>query len=134
MNKTLAIILIVFLFVPVAHALEPQREKGISAHALPKRIADISGKPWGLEVSYAPYLKPEPGRPYLQSVKDVIEFVKKQDKSVIEHGLWVVTTHPSSYSRSETEFYERLKRELPKHNIPLFWARGAELKNGFKRY
>ncbi|MES9946687.1 MAG: hypothetical protein ABW080_17175 [Candidatus Thiodiazotropha sp.] len=129
------ITLIIFLVIShIAFAGEPKREKGISVHALPKRVAEISGQPWGLQVTYAPYLKPEPGQPYLQSVKDVLSYVEKQEKYVIENGLWVVTTHPSAYSEQETEFLEKLKVELPKHNIPLFWARGSELKNGFKRY
>ena len=119
---------------PAAYAGEPQRDKGISVHALPKRVADLSGQPWGLQVTYAPYLKPEPGQPYLQSVEDVLEYVEKQDKSVIENGFWVVTTNPSAYSEQETNFLGKLKVELPKHNILLFWARGSELPNGFKRY
>ena len=64
----------------------------------------------------------------------VLAYVKKQDKSVIENGLWVVTTHPASYSKEEIEFQNKVKQELPKHKIPLFWARGSELHNGFKRY
>ena len=47
-----------FFMVPLSYADEPQREKGISLHALPKRVADLSGQPWGLQVSYASYLKP----------------------------------------------------------------------------
>ncbi|MEW8291520.1 MAG: hypothetical protein AB2672_13410 [Candidatus Thiodiazotropha endolucinida] len=130
-------IITLLIFLAIANSAiagEPQREKGISAHALPKRVADISGQPWGLQVSYAPYLKSEPGQPYLQSVKDVLAYVEKQEKSVVENGLWVVTTHPSAYSEQETKFFEKLKMELPKHNIPLFRARGSELKNGFKSY
>lgn len=129
-----SLLLLALVFGPATYAGEPQRDKGISVHALPKRVADLSGQPWGLEVTYAPYLKPEPGQPYLQSVDDVLAYVKKQDKPVIENGLWVVTTHPSSYSEQETMFLDKLKVEIPKHNIPLFWARGSELSNGFKRY
>jgi hypothetical protein len=133
MKKIIA--LLIFLVISnAAIAVEPKREKGISVHALPKRVAEISGQPWGLQVTYAPYLKPEPGQPYLQSVEDVLSYIEKQEKYVIENGLWVVTTHPSAYSEQETEFLESLKVELPKRNIPLFWARGSELENGFKRY
>ncbi|MEW8682900.1 MAG: hypothetical protein AB2536_13450 [Candidatus Thiodiazotropha endolucinida] len=132
--KRIFALLIFPVIALTAIAGEPQREKGISVHALPKRVAEISGQPWGLQVSYAPYLKPEPGQPYLQSVKDVLVYIEKQEISVVENGLWVVTTHPSAYSEQETKFLEKLKLELPKHNIPLFWARGSELKDGFKRY
>jgi len=73
MNK-LKIILIIFSFIIVSsvYAETPDRSKGISVHALPKRVAKISGKPWGLEVAYAPHLKPEPGQPFLQSITDVL--------------------------------------------------------------
>ncbi len=134
MSKIISAILITILFASAVHAIEPQRNRGISAHALPKRVADISGKPWGLEVAFAPYLKPEPGIPFLQSIQDVLGYVNKQDRSVIENGFWVVTTHPDAYSEAETEFYEQLKIELPKNNIPLFWTRASKLKDGFKRY
>jgi len=134
MNRLTILFIMLILAIPSTYAGEPERDKGISVHALPKRVADISGQPWGLQVAYAPYLKIEQGQPYLQTLSDVLEYVKKQDQSVVENGLWVVTTHPSSYSEEETEFQEKLKSELPKHNIPLFWARGSEIKNGFKRY
>lgn len=133
MDRIISLIICLLFACPV-YAAEPERDKGISVHALPKRVADMTGKPWGFQVAYAPYLKPEPGQPYLQSVKDLLEYISKQDPSVIENGLWVVTTHPSSYSDKEREFHNSVKSELPKHNIPLYWVRGSELENGFKRY
>jgi hypothetical protein len=134
MRKRVALLILTLAIGHPAVAGEPQRNKGISVHALPMRVATISGQPWGLQVSYAPHLKSEPGQPYLQSIKDVLAYVHKQDQSAIENGLWVVTTHPSAYSAQERKFLEQLKVELPKHNIPLFWARGSELSDGFKRY
>lgn len=123
-----------FLVTQLANAAEPIRAKGISVHALPKRVAKIGGTPWGLEVSYAPYLKPEPGIPYLQSIEDVLQYIEKQDPSVIENGLWVVTSHPSAYDAEEKAFHELVKETLPKEGIPLFWVRGSEIENGFARY
>lgn len=134
MKKLISAFILIAFTISVAHAVEPERNKGISVHALPKRVAKLSGSPWGFQVSYAPYLKPEPGQPFLQSLEDVLAYINKQDKSVIENGLWVVTTHPASYSEEEIELQNKVKQELPKHKIPLFWARGSELQNGFKRY
>ena len=134
MKKLVSIFILISFTISLAHAVEPERNKGISVHALPKRVAKLSGAPWGFQVSYAPYLKPEPGQPFLQSLEDVLAYVKKQDKIVIENGLWVVTTHPASYSKEEIEFQNKVKKELPNHKIPFFWARGSELPNGFKRY
>lgn len=127
-------ILLALLLLPALVYAEEDRAQGISVHAKPKRIAEMMGTPWGFEVSYAPYLKEEPGVPYLQSVQEVLAYIKKQDNNVISNGLWVVTTHPSSYSKEEIELQEQVKEELPKHGIPLFWARGSEVSNGFKRY
>ncbi|MBV1881027.1 MAG: hypothetical protein KUG82_05300 [Pseudomonadales bacterium] len=115
-----------------AQEIPSTREKGISVHALPKRVAKISGKPWGFEVSYAPYLKVE--LPYLQSIEDVLAYIGKQDKSVIDSGFWVVTSNPSAYDQQELDLHKQVKEVLPKKGIPLYWARGSELPNGFKRY
>ncbi|MES9925251.1 MAG: hypothetical protein ABW152_14250 [Candidatus Thiodiazotropha endolucinida] len=134
MKTLISALIFIALIISVAHAAEPDRNKGISVHALPKRVAKLSGAPWGFQVSYAPYLKPEPGQPFLQSLDDVLAYVKKQDESVIENGLWVITTHPASYSKEEIELQNKVKQTLPEHKIPLFWARGSELENGFKRY
>jgi len=135
MNKhTFIIFLISGFFLSVSHAVEPDRSKGISVHALPESVAKISGKPWGFAVSYAPYLKEEPGQPYLQSVNDVLSYIKKQSPSVVKNGLWVVTTHPRAYSQKEIAFHNQVKNLLPQEGIPLFWVRASDLKNGFRRY
>ncbi len=135
MNKLkLLLIILSFFFASSVYAESPDRSKGISVHALPQRIAKISGKPWGLEVAYAPHLKPEPGQPFLQSISDVLNYINKQNPDVIANGLWVVTTNPVAYSAEEIEFQKQIKEILPKQNIPLFWARGSELDKGFTRY
>ena len=102
-NKIIYIIVTLF-FVSTVYAESSERSKGISVHALPKRVAKISGKQWGLEVSYAPYLKPEPGTPFLQSINDVPEYIKKQDPPVIKNGFGVVNSNPAEYSKEELEF------------------------------
>ena len=135
MNKrTFISFVICCLTLSTSYASEPDRSKGISVHALPERVAKISGSPWGFVVAYAPYLKKESGQPYLQSVKDVLSYIKKQNPSVVENGFWVVTTHPQAYSKKEIKFQNQVKEALPKEKIPLFWVRGSELKKGFKRY
>ena len=136
MVKHLSLIFVSLSIMVAANieAAEPVREQGISVHALPKRVAKLSGTPWGFEVSYAPYLKPEPAKPYLQSVEDVLSYVRKQDPSVIANGFWVVTSHPAAYDSEETELQQAIKEVLPKEGIALFWVRGAELENGFTRY
>ena len=71
---------VLLTLVTVAFAVEtPKRAAGVSMHFLPKRVAEIGGKRWGLTVDYRPYLKPESAPPVLQSANEVIAFVEKQD-------------------------------------------------------
>ena len=112
----------------------PDRSKGISTHMLPKRVADLDGRQWGLVVSYAEYLKSENSQPVLQSPTDLLAFVWKQAESVQENGVWIVTTHPDAYSGPENKFLENIKALARSEKIPLFISRAAELPNGWKRY
>jgi len=119
---------------PVLSANEPERANGISMHMLPKRVANIAGKKWGLVVTYANYLKPEQSEPVLQSASEFIAFVQKQDKLVQENGAWIVTTHPDAYEDSEKKIIEEIKAICRVQKFPLFIVRGSELPNGWKRY
>jgi hypothetical protein len=103
-------------------------------HMLPKRVADLGGKRWGLVVTYAAYLKPEPSEPVLQTAPEVVAFARKQDPRVQANGIWIVTTHPDAYSDSEKKVLEDVKALCGKERIALFIARGSELPNGWKRY
>jgi len=112
----------------------PERAKGISMHMLPKRVADLSGKKWGLTVNYASHLKPETAQPVLQTPEEFLSYVHKQESSVQENGVWIVTTHPDAYSGPEKALLEDIKALCRREHIPLFVARGSELPNGWKRY
>lgn len=132
MKKLVFIIFV--LALPNLVFAEPNRSKGISMHMLPERVAKLDGRPWGLWVSYAEYLKPEPGQPVLQSVQDYIAFIEKQSPSVQENGVWIVTTNPNAYSKSEIELLDQIKALSKEKGIILFICRGAELPDGWKRY
>lgn len=119
---------------PAFSTATPDRAKGISMHMMPKRVADIGGKKWGLVVTYAEYLKPEPAEPVVQSAMEFLTFVRKQDKVVQENGAWIVTTHPDAYSAPEKDVLEDIKALCRKQSIPLFIVRGSELPNGWRRY
>lgn len=112
----------------------PQRSKGISIHMLPKRVADLDGKRWGLVVSYAPYQKPEAEEPVLQSAAEVLAFTRKQTPTVQANGVWIVTTHPNAYSDQEKRVLEDVKAAFRREHIPVFVARGSELPNGWQRF
>ena len=112
----------------------PERAKGISVHMLPKRVADLGGQKWGLSVDYADYLKPERQQPVLQTSKEFLTFVRKQDAQVQENGVWIVVTNPDAYAESEKMLLEAVESVCRKERIPLFICRASELPNGWKRY
>lgn len=118
----------------LAFAVTPERSKGISMHMLPKRVADLGAKRWGFVVSYADYLEPEKEQPVLQSVAEVLAFVRKQSRPVQENGVWIVTTHPDAYSEPEKKLLDDIKALCRTEAIPLFIARGSQLPNGWQRY
>lgn len=115
-------------------AIAQERAKGISVHMLPKRVADIGGKPWGFMVDYSPRLQTESQQPAIQTVEDLLSFIRKQDNDVQENGLWIVTTHPDAYSEEEKMLLEDVKSMCRRENIPLFICRASELPNGWKRF
>ena len=130
-----ALILVVLLAIAsLAFAATPERSKGISIHMLPKQVAELGAKKWGFVVSYAEYLKPEQEQPVLQSVTEVLAFVRKQEKFVQENGIWIVTTHPNAYSEPEKKLLEDIKALCRREAIPLFIVRGSQLPNGWQRY
>ena len=126
--------LVLFLILSSVAFAEPARDKGVSAHMLPKHVADIQGGKWGFVMAYAPYLKSEKEQPVIQSVEELVEFVKKQDRDVQENGLWIVVTNPAAYTDDETALLKNVKRAFQQNHLPLFVCRGSELPNGWKRY
>jgi hypothetical protein len=75
----------VTLFAPVATAQE--RSQGISVHMLPKRVADIGGRPWGFTVDPSTKLKAASPRPVLQTAEEMLSFIRQQDAAVQHNGL-----------------------------------------------
>jgi len=123
-----------FLIVAVCAVAAPSRQGGVSAHMLPKRVADLGDMKWGFDITYADYLKPETEKPVIQSAAGLVAFLRKQDKRVQDNGLWIVITNPAAYSDSELALLEDVKTAFRREHLPLFICRGAELPNGWKRY
>ena len=120
------------LFATVAAAQE--RSQGISVHMLPKRVADIGGRPWGFTVDYSPRLKAASPHLVLQTAEDMLSFIHKQATGVQQNGLWIVTTNPDAYSDAEKTLLEDVKSMCRQEGIPLFICRASELPNGWKRF
>ena len=132
-KKRRAILIMFALTWPLVAASAPQRSKGISIHMLPQRVASLSGEKWGLKVDYSKLLQPEAEQPVLQTPGELLAFVRKQDKDIQENGVWIVTTHPDSYSAAEKKLLEDIKLLCHHENIALFTCRASELPNGWKR-
>jgi hypothetical protein len=123
-----------FLLSAACVLADPARQNGISAHMLPKQVADLGNGKWGFVISYAPYLKPESEPPVIQTVAALIGFVKKQDQRVRDNGLWIVTTNPSAYSEDELALLEDVTKAFRHDDLPLFICRGSDLPDGWKRF
>ncbi|HKI51612.1 MAG TPA: hypothetical protein VJ995_06030 [Geothermobacteraceae bacterium] len=132
MKKIILILLI--LVLPSNGVAQPIREKGISMHMLPQRVAKIDGRPWGFWVTYANYLQPEERQPVLQSFEEFVSYVKKQTSEVQTNGVWIVTTHPDAYSKEETELLETIKKTSKDEGIILFVCRGSKLPDGWELF
>lgn len=132
-SVSLCLVFLLALAAPT-WASPPERAQGISMHMLPKRVADLGQRKWGFVVAYARTLKPEQEQPVLQTPQEVLAFVRKQDSSVQENGVWIVTTHPDAYSESEIQLLEDIKLLSRRERIPLFVARGSQLPDGWRRY
>jgi len=136
MNRIAAVLMTLVvsatMLSPVAAAQE--RSHGVSVHMLPKRVADIGGRPWGFTVDYSPRLKAASPLPVIQTAEDMLSFIRKQDAGVQGNGLWIVTTNPDAYSEAEKALLESVKSMCRQEGIPLFICRASELPNGWSRY
>ncbi len=63
-----------------------------------------------------------------------MNFVQKQNASVTDNGVWIVTTHPDAYTEEEKAFLNDVITVCKKNKILLFVTRASELPNGWKRY
>jgi hypothetical protein len=124
----------ILLVIGIAFAVTSERAKGISMHLLPKSVADLGGRKWGLTVTPSTHLTPDAGSVTLQTAAEFLSFVQKQNASAKGNGVWIVTTHPNAYSEQEKSFLQEVIAVCAKEKIPLFIARASELPNGWKRY
>lgn len=119
------LLLILSFFVLTLSAEEPSRETGLSVHMLPDRVAKLSGRQGGFTL--------EGNKPALRTAEELIAHLDSLPKKTQASGIWLVTTHPSSYSQSEKARLEELARLCAAGQIPLFICQGSQLPDGWKR-
>lgn len=125
--RIVAILLLVVGF-GFAHAVDLERAKGLSAHFLPKGVAEAdksSGVKWGFIASTAETRSQlATNRPTFQSVTAFLAHYKQLGPETQRNGIWIVTTNPAAYSSEENAMLEELKRQCKAQRIPLFIAEG----------
>jgi hypothetical protein len=102
---------------------QPERDKGLSLHMLPDRVAKISNQTGGFTVSTT---APKREIPAMDANKTLEYFLGLPD-AVQKNGIWIVYSHPSSYSEKEKTELKNLINECKKKSIPIFTCRAAEL-------
>ena len=120
-----AITALVVFGLTIAITAEMLRDKGLSLHMLPQRVAKLSGQKWGFTVSSL--------NRTIQSANELREYFTSLPPEMQDNGIWIVTTDPLAYSEMEEEVLEDVKAMCISNNIPLFICRGAELPNGWQR-
>lgn len=127
MKKLFAILF--FIATALSSVAQHERDKGLSLHMLPERVAKLSNEKGGFTVS-API-------PIKQSVamdaKEVMQYFNESPEAVRRNGIWIVFTNPSSYSEAEKEQLKRLIADCKQKSIPIYTCRANELnRNGWK--
>ena len=124
-------ILVAFLLIvsTLSAFAQPERDKGLSLHLLPNRVAKISNEKGGFTVS-AP--APKEKIPAMDA-KETMEYFQHLPDPLKKNGIWIVYTHPSSYSQEEKEQLKKLIEESKEKAVPVFTCQASELsKNNWK--
>jgi hypothetical protein len=121
---------ILLLTASLLVAAEPSREAGLSVHLLPERVAKISGEHGGFTVT-DPVTKTR-SNTYAEP-KELFASFQHLPETTQKNGIWVVTTHPTSYSEAEQTKLKTLIALCVEKKVPIYTCRGSELPNGWKR-
>jgi len=123
--------LLLFLFTATfLIAGEPKRDAGLSVHMLPDRVAKLGGEQGGFTVT-DPMTK-ERGTTYAHP-GELLSYFQHLPSTVQQNGIWIVSTHPDSYSESEQAKLKALIKLCTEKNIPVYTCRASELPSGWQR-
>lgn len=119
------LLLVLSLFTVTLAAQDPSREEGLSVHMLPDRVAKLSSKHGGFVLDSSKHA--------LKTAAELIAHLESLPKKTQANGIWVVTTHPSSYSKEETQKLQSLAELAASKGIPVFTCRASDLPKGWQR-
>jgi hypothetical protein len=118
-----------YIAAAVLSAAEPSRERGLSVHMLPDRVAKISGEHGGFTITVPGTNRP--GSTFAEAT-ELLAYFDKLPAAIRQNGIWIVTTHPSSYSEEEKAELARLTAICAEKKIPVYTCRAADLPKGWK--
>jgi hypothetical protein len=121
--------LLLLLTTTLLVAAEPSREGGLSVHMLPERVARLGNEHGGFTVT-DPGSKNR-GATYAEP-GELLTYFRRLPADVQQNGIWIVTTDPSAYSKSEHSKLKALIALCAQQKIPLYLCRAIELPNGWK--
>lgn len=122
-------ILIISLALAATVAAAPLRERGLSLHMLPDRVAKLQDSHGGFVLR-----DPKTGRSErtLSEAAEVMAYISTLPAQVAEHGVWIVYTNPAAYSKKEQRKLDALIAICRERKIPVFCCRASELPDGWK--
>jgi len=123
MKSYFALFLLFPLFALVAYA-EPIRDAGLSLHMLPDRVAKLSNERGGFTIT-GPVIKRR-GKA-ISDVKTMMKYIESIPESSRANGVWIVYTHPSSYTESEKKKITELITACAAKKIRVFTCRASDL-------
>ena len=123
-------ILLLLLTATFLIAEEPTRADGLSVHMLPDRVAEIGGGHGGFTVTDP--TTHQRGSTCTQP-EELLAYFQHLAAPIQQNGIWIVTTHPDSYSDSENARLKSLISLCVEKKIPVYTCRGSELPKGWQR-
>lgn len=116
-----------------ANDLEPERSKGISIHLTPERVVQMAN-----DKSVQRFIVMFEDQEGTYRAEDseagpLIEHIKSLPQEFQQNGIWLVLTHPDSYTDRDRAELSELERLAQENGIPLFESRASELPNGWRR-
>lgn len=116
-----------------ADGLEPERSKGISIYLTPESVVQE-----GNDKSVQRFIVTFEDQKGAYRAEDseagsLIENIKSLPQEFRQNGIWVVLTHPDSYSDQDRAELSELERLAQANGIPLFESRASELPDGWRQ-
>lgn len=129
--------LILFLFLALSFSTAyaqinlEDRERGVSVYLVPENVTEKANAEHVQRFVIAGNERMIDA--YAQTAEDLIAGLLKTQPSELKYGIWLVLTHPASYSQDDNQEKAALEELARKHGITLYACRGSELPEGWQQ-